>query len=97
MQTINQTEPTVIVIFGGSGDLTWRKLMPALYNLYLADMMPKRFMILGLGRQDMSDQQFRKRLHEGVNKFSRSGKADAKTWNRFAKNIQYKGADFNKA
>ena len=97
MQTINQTEPTVIVIFGGSGDLTWRKLMPALYNLYLADMMPKKFMILGLGRQDMSDQQFRKRLHEGVNKFSRSGKADAKTWNKFAKNILYKGADFNKA
>ena len=58
--------------------------------------MPKKFMILGLGRQDMSDQQFRKRLHEGVNKFSRSGKADAKTWNKFAKNILYK-ADFNKA
>ena len=46
MEIINKTEPTVLVIFGGSGDLTWRKLMPALYNLYITGMMPEKFMIL---------------------------------------------------
>ena len=95
MERVKHTEPTVIVIFGGSGDLTWRKLMPALYNLYLDKWMPQKFMIIGLGRQDMSDMQYRKRLHEGVNKFSRSGKPQKKDWDKFSKNIYYKGADFN--
>lgn len=96
METKKNTEPTVIVIFGGSGDLTWRKLMPALYNLYLDKWLPEKFMIIGLGRNDMSDMQFRKRLHEGVDKFSRSGKSKKNDWEKFSKNIFYKGADFNK-
>ncbi len=95
MQPVKHTEPAVMVIFGGSGDLTWRKLMPALYNLYLDKWMPEKFMIIGLGRQDMSDMQYRKRLYEGVNKFSRSGKPQKKDWDKFSKNIHYKGADFN--
>ena len=97
MEAVKNTEPTIIVIFGGSGDLTWRKLMPALYNLYLDKWIPEKFLILGLGRQEMSDMQFRKRLHEGVSKFSRSGKPDKKTWDKFSKNIRYRGADFNTA
>ena len=97
METVKNTEPTIIVIFGGSGDLTWRKLMPALYNLYLAKWMPEKFMILAFGRQEISDIQYRKRLHEGVNKFSRNGKTEKKEWDKFSKNIYYKGADFNTA
>lgn len=85
----------MIVIFGGSGDLTWRKLMPALFNLYIDKRLPENFMIIGLGRQEMSDLQFKKRLHEGVIKFSRSGKPVKKEWDRFSKCIQYRSADFN--
>ena len=44
-------ESTVFLIFGAAGDLTWRKLIPALYNLYLDDWMPKRFKVLGLDRR----------------------------------------------
>ena len=95
MEPLKNTEPTVIVIFGGSGDLTWRKLMPALYNLYIDKWLPEKFMIIGLGRQEMSDLQYRKKLHEGVIKFSRSGKPDKKTWDKFSKNIQYRSAEFN--
>jgi glucose-6-phosphate 1-dehydrogenase len=69
--------------------------MPALYNLYLGNWMPEKFMILALGRQEMSDTQYRKRLHEGVNKFSRSGKPQKKDWDKFSKQIHYKVADFN--
>ncbi|MEO6489170.1 MAG: glucose-6-phosphate dehydrogenase [Ferruginibacter sp.] len=90
------TDPTIIVIFGGSGDLTWRKLMPALYNLYLDKWLPEKFLILGFGRQEISDEDFRKRLQEGVAKFSRRGKASKKEWNSFSSCIQYKSADFNK-
>lgn len=89
-------EPAVIVIFGGSGDLTWRKLMPALYNLYIDHWLPEHFKIFGLGRQEMTNAAFRNRLYEGVSKFSRSGKPVKKTWNKFAESIEYSSADFNK-
>lgn len=89
MEEKEKVNPSIIVIFGATGDLTWRKLIPALYNLYLDDWMPDRFQIIGIGRRDISDLQFRKHLNEGVDKFSRSGKADKKMWNAFAKNIVY--------
>ena len=73
MVSAKQAGPTVIVIFGASGDLTWRKLIPALYNLFLDKWMPEKFMIIGTGNTKMSDTQFRKRLHQGVDKFSRRG------------------------
>ncbi len=91
------TKPSVIVIFGGSGDLTWRKLIPALYNLYLDKWIQKKFLIIGVGKIPMSDTQFRKRLHEGVDQFSRKGKTKKPEWDAFAKNIQYKCADFTSA
>jgi len=50
MNNIIKPEPTIIFIFGGSGDLTNRKLVPALYNLYLDNYMPDQFSIVGLGR-----------------------------------------------
>ena len=97
MEPVKNTDPTIIVIFGGSGDLTWRKLMPALYNLYLDKWLPEKFVIIGLGRDNMPDGQFIKRLYEGVSKFSRSGKPKKNEWDKFSKNISYKGADFNTA
>ena len=52
---MEQIEPHVLVIFGGSGDLTKRKLIPAVYNLYTKKLLPNNFAILGVGRTNPSD------------------------------------------
>jgi glucose-6-phosphate 1-dehydrogenase len=86
-------KPTVFMIFGGTGDLAERKLIPALYNLFLAEYMPKEFIIVGLGRTAYQDASFRDVLLKGVNKHSRSGKAEKEKWDEFAKHISYLKAD----
>ena len=53
---------TVFVIFGGSGDLTWRKLVPAGFDLYRDGMMPRQFAIIAVGRSPFSDQKLRQRF-----------------------------------
>jgi glucose-6-phosphate 1-dehydrogenase len=79
-----QLEPTVMVIFGANGDLTWRKLVPALFNLFLDRRLPERFAILGVARHKLDDEEFRRRLKKGVDSFSRRGKADEEAWKEFA-------------
>ncbi|MFN2219404.1 MAG: glucose-6-phosphate dehydrogenase, partial [Anaerolineae bacterium] len=68
--------PATIVIFGAGGDLTWRKLVPALYNLSLDGYLPARFAVIGVDRKEMTDDDFREHLRDGVDQFSRRGKAD---------------------
>jgi glucose-6-phosphate 1-dehydrogenase len=92
-----KSQPVIFVIFGGTGDLNWRKINPALYNLFLDKWMPEQFAIIGTGRSEYSDMDFRKKLLEGVNKFSRKGKADSSDWEAFANNITYQSADINDA
>jgi glucose-6-phosphate 1-dehydrogenase len=92
MSTI-KSEPTVFVIFGGTGDLNARKLAPALYNLFLDGYLPKQFSIIGTGRTKLTDEQFRKNLNEDINNFSRSGKAEKEKWAEFEKNIYYQVSD----
>ncbi|MCY7291629.1 MAG: glucose-6-phosphate dehydrogenase [Ferruginibacter sp.] len=94
MENITTKKPTIITIFGGSGDLTWRKLIPALYNLYLDGWLNEKFSIICIGRTEMKDGEFIKKLHEGVDKFSRSGKTVAEKWTAFSKFIIYKTGDF---
>ena len=67
--------PTAVIIFGGAGDLAHRKLVPALYNLYLDRVLPDTFVVLALDRLEMSDDDLRRRLRDGVNQFSRRGAA----------------------
>jgi len=83
----------VFFIFGGTGDLTSRKLVPALYNLFLDGWMPERFRIIGLGRTQQNDDQFRNLLLDGVNKFSRRGKAEPEKWNTFAAHVDFQESD----
>jgi glucose-6-phosphate 1-dehydrogenase len=90
-------QPSIVIIFGAGGDLTWRKLIPALYNLYLDQQLPERFGIIGLDRISMSDDAFRKHLREGVDQFSRRGKAEDATWQTFAANLQFTAGDFTQA
>jgi glucose-6-phosphate 1-dehydrogenase len=80
--------PTSIVIFGASGDLTQRKLVPSLFNLYRKGRMPKQFRIIGYGNTAFSDEQFRTHLEEGVKQFA-SFEFKAEEWGSFAPNLQY--------
>ena len=94
MENITKTKPTIITIFGGSGDLTWRKLIPALYNLYLDGWLNEKFSIFCLGRNEMKDGEFLEKLKEGIDKFSRSGVSVPEKWDKFSKYIIYKAGDF---
>jgi glucose-6-phosphate 1-dehydrogenase len=86
--------PTAMVIFGSSGDLTRRKVVPALYNLFLDHWLPEQFFILGVARKAMSDADFRGQLREGIDRFSRRGKTRDQDWQRFAPNISYLATDY---
>lgn len=87
-----KNEPTVIIIFGAGGDLTQRKLVPALYNLYLDGWLPEQFAILGLDRKEMDKEAFCQHLRQGIDKFSRR-KLEATTWQEFAHHFTYVAAD----
>ena len=93
----SKTNPTIITIFGGSGDLTWRKLIPALYNLFLDGWLNEKYKIICTGLEDTEQKDFINRLQEGVDKFSRSGKSIKETWEIFSTYIEYRKADFTKA
>jgi glucose-6-phosphate 1-dehydrogenase len=89
-------EPTVFVIFGGAGDLTWRKLAPALFDLSQDRSMPANFAIVAVDRVAMSDEKLRQRIHQGVKQFSRYGIAKSEAWAEFAGHIRYQQGDFKK-
>ena len=96
MKTNDQLEPTVFVIFGGAGDLTWRKLVPALFDLSQDRSVPVNYSIIAVDRVGLSDEKLRRRLHDGVKKFSRQGIAKAGEWSEFARHIRYQQGDFKK-
>jgi glucose-6-phosphate 1-dehydrogenase len=96
MKNTDRLDPTVFVIFGGAGDLTWRKLIPALFDLSQDRSLPAQFAIIAVDRVAFSDAQLRRRLHDGVNQFSRFGKARAAAWNQFAQHIHYQRGDFKR-
>ena len=82
-------EPTVFIIFGAAGDLAWRKLMPALYNLFLDKRLPEKFEVLGVGHGGMSDDAFRKHIKQGINDFSGRGTPDAAALKSFASHLKF--------
>ncbi len=90
-----QKEPAILVIFGSLGDLTWRKLTPALYNMLLDDQMPERFAVIGLDKIAVSRDKFIQRLKDGANRFCKCGEVDEKHWGRIARNISIISGDFS--
>jgi glucose-6-phosphate 1-dehydrogenase len=86
--------PNTVVIFGASGDLTQRKLVPALYNLALERLLPAGFAIVGVARRDISNENFREQMLAGINQFSRNRPADPAIWDSFAKGICYHQGNF---
>jgi glucose-6-phosphate 1-dehydrogenase len=88
-------KPTVLMIFGSMGDLAWRKLAPALYNLLLDKQLPEHFAVIGLDMKEQTPDEFRLRLKDGANNFCECGKMDEKMWNKFASNLFYLSGDFS--
>ncbi|MEP6962133.1 MAG: glucose-6-phosphate dehydrogenase, partial [Acidobacteriota bacterium] len=82
-----------IVIFGANGDLTKRKLLPALYRLAHDRRLPETFSIIGNSRTAMTDEAFRDHMCEAVKKFSEDTEFDQALWDRFSKNIFYIAGD----
>ena len=80
--------PTSIVIFGASGDLAQRKLVPSLFNLCRKGRMPRQFRVVGYGNTAFTDEQFRAHLEEGVKQFA-SFEFTQDEWNAFASNLSY--------
>ncbi len=93
MPANNQQMPVVMVIFGGVGDLARRKLVPALYNLFLDGHLPGRFAVIGVARKKLGDDGFRDLLREGMLQFSRRGRPEDEAWQRFAAMLSYVSGD----
>ncbi len=88
----HDTTPTTIVIFGASGDLTERKLLPALYSLHRRDQLPACVRIVGVARTEYTDEEFREHVRAGIQEFAAS-KYDPDAWAHCAENIFYLAGD----
>ena len=82
-------EPCALVIFGGTGDLAARKIVPALYNLALQRLLPAAFAVVGAARAPLTADGFREMLHADLVKFSRTKPIDEDVWRSFAEHVHY--------
>src|SRR5436309_8200221 len=111
VSTLNQPEPTAasaarslppqscaLVIFGAPGDLAWRKLLPAVYNLNVDGVLPSNFAVVGfgIGAEGDPDEWIRQRAHDGTARFSRRPPEDSH-WQDFARCLSYVNGSFNDA
>lgn len=88
------SEPCAVVIFGASGDLTRRKLVPALYRLARQRLVPAEFAVIGTARHEMTDEEFRSKMREALNEFS-DEEVDEAAWNSFAAGLFYLPGEFD--
>jgi glucose-6-phosphate 1-dehydrogenase len=89
-------DPFAMVIFGAGGDLTKRKLMPALYNLYQGKLLPDQFAIIGISIESYSDDEFRQYMTKDIAEYSEKS-VDLSLWETFVKHLYYLRGDFNDA
>jgi len=92
---MEKPENCIIVIFGASGDLTKRKLIPSLFDLFRKDLMPRNFAILGIGRSDYDDQSFREKVTISIKIFAKSKPVNQKNLRDFLKHVFYEMMDSN--
>ncbi len=86
------SDPCVMVIFGASGDLTKRKLLPALYNLAREKLLSKNFAIVGISRSEMSHEAFRDKITDDIKEYS-EGEIDSDIWGWFRERLYYLAGD----
>src|SRR5436190_651008 len=91
MEALRPADPEscALVIFGATGDLNKRKLIPALYNLFLNRRLPQGILIVGSARSFLKDDDFRRQMREAVEKFARGGLRGENEWARFADSLHY--------
>lgn len=93
--SVKVADPCILVIFGATGDLTARKLMPALYNLARDGQLPAHFVCVGFARREKSHEMFRKEMYDAVNKFSRVKPVDDNLWKTFSQQLFYHQSEFD--
>jgi len=94
-RTAKNIDPCIVVIFGATGDLTGRKLAPALYNLGREGQLPPNFACVGFARRQKTNEEFRDELKEDVNTFSRVKPIDEGFWKNFQEQIFYHTSEFD--
>jgi len=87
--------PAIVVIFGATGDLTARKLLPALYNLSYDGELPSHFACVGFARREKTHDMFREEMKQGVDNYSRNKPVDAELWPHFADHLYYHVSNFD--
>jgi glucose-6-phosphate 1-dehydrogenase len=87
-------DPSVVVLFGGTGDLAHRKVIPALYHLWRTNLLPHEFVVLAIGRRAYDDATFRTDIRASLEQFSRTLPIDEDAWEPFAERICYQRLDF---
>ncbi|OYD08896.1 glucose-6-phosphate dehydrogenase [Paludifilum halophilum] len=93
----SEKHPFVMVIFGGAGDLARRKLFPALYSLYRSGLLDRRFAVVGVGRSEREDEQYRQIVRESVDSHSRMDVENEEDWSSFAERFHYVSLDVGTA
>src|SRR5256885_1038294 len=88
-------DPCAVVVFGASGDLAHRKLVPALYNLALGAHLPAAFGIVGVSKSEYTHAEFARDMREAVGKFSRTRPIDEEVWQDFAAGMRYVAGSFD--
>ena len=83
----------ILVIFGASGDLTYRKLIPAVYDLFRQNLLPEKFAILGVSRTEITDEKFRDKMKDGIKKYSNFKEDDGKVIDDFLGHLSYIAID----
>ena len=94
LQQQRTADPSILVIFGASGDLTQRKLIPAIYQIKRERRLPPEMTIVGVARRDWSHEYFRQHLRQGIDEFS-DGVGSEELWNNFAEGIFYCSGNMN--
>lgn len=89
-----QKKPSILVIFGAMGDLTWRKLAPAIYNLLLQNHLPDQFVVIGLDGKDAGLEKFHQRLKDGAKHFCQCSKIADEKWDLLTANMRFLAGDF---
>src|SRR5438876_12320399 len=88
------TEPCAVILFGASGDLAKRKVIPAMYDLAIHNALGTRYAIVGFARTPVSEDAFRTALGDAAKSISEVGPIDPKRWNEFASNLYYSPGDY---
>src|SRR5206468_3553521 len=88
LMAVKPADPQAVVIFGASGDLTRRKLLPAFYHLFVEGLLPDGFAIVGYARSEMSDEDFREATRQALKQYARCDPG-GEEWEEFHRRIAY--------